>query len=135
MRRVRRSFYAQRSTTMASTRIKPFPLHGLVPYRGALYAITHQDVFSQGRVYRIGRYVNERYDERVMINHWDLLENMEKLALFAVGDTVRHQYMGDVIVVKRCWRFSLGAVLYTVRIGNDPLTDGPAWEHALKARR
>ena len=77
---------------MASSRTEPFPLHGLVPYRGALYSITHQEVFSQGRHYRIGRYVGEHYDERVMIRHWVLLENMEKLARF----NVRH--------VRRCGR-------------------------------
>lgn len=100
---------------MASTRITPFPLRGLVPYRGVLYAITHQEVFSQGRLYRIGRYVGERYDERVMVNHWDLLENIERLARFAVGDRAVHARLGEVVVIKRAWRFELGAVVYAVR--------------------
>ncbi|MCB9184004.1 MAG: hypothetical protein H6591_08795 [Flavobacteriales bacterium] len=114
---------------MASTRIKPFPLHGLVPYRGALYAITHQEVFSQGRLYRIGRYVGDRYDERVMINHWDLLENIERLARFNVGDRVRHATHGDVTVLKRMWRFNLGAVLYRLREADG--TERNAWEQEL----
>lgn len=100
---------------MASTRIKPFPLNGLVPYRGALYFVTHQEVFSQGRLYRIGRYVGENYDERVMINHWDLLENMERLARFKVGDAVAHPSLGEAVVEKRAWRFTAGAVVYAVR--------------------
>lgn len=100
---------------MASTRIKPFPLNGLVPFRGELYFITHQEVFSQGRLYRIGRYVGERYDERVMVNHWDLLENIERLARFAVGDRAVHARLGEVVVIKRTWRFELGAVVYAVR--------------------
>jgi hypothetical protein len=111
----RRSFYAQRSTAMASTRITPFPLRGLVPYRGALYAITHQEVFSQGRLYRIGRFVGDRYDERVMIGHWDLLENMEQLARFKVGDAVVHAELGEAIVLQRAWSFRYGTVRYRVR--------------------
>ena len=107
---------------MASTRIKPFPLNGLVPYRGALYCITHQEVFSQGRLYRIGRYVGDRYDERVMINHWDLLENIERLARFKPGDRALHATLGQVVVVKRAWRFDTGRVMYAVSgAGNDGL--------------
>lgn len=118
---------------MASTRIHPFPLNGLVPYRGALYAITHQEVFSQGRLYRIGRWVGQRYDERVLINHWDLLENMERLARFAVGDAVRHAALGDAVVIGRLWRFSSGSVLYRLRSA-DGTTVVRAWEHELRRR-
>lgn len=114
---------------MASTRIKPFPLNGLVPYRGALYAITHQEVFSQGRLYRIGRYVGDRYDERVMINHWDLLENIERLARFNVGDRVRHAALGESTVLKRMWRFHAGAVLYRLRDASG--AERNAWEAEL----
>lgn len=117
---------------MASTRIKPFPLHGLVPYRGALYSITHQEVFSQGRLYRIGRYVGEHYDERVMINHWELLENMEKLARFQVGDLVEHVELGEVLVEKRTWRFSAGRVLYHVS-ATGAIHHTTCWQEALLA--
>lgn len=118
---------------MASTRIKPFPLHGLVPYRGALYSVTHQEVFSQGRVYRIGRYVGERYDERVLINHWDLLENMENLARYQVGDHAWHAAYGEVVVVKRCWRFSEGRIVYHIRTVTEPATIGLSYQEHLSA--
>ena len=118
---------------MASTRITPFPLHGLVPYRGALYSVTHQEVFSQGRVYRIGRYVGERYDERVLINHWDLLENMENLARYHVGDPARHAVWGDVMVEKRCWRFSEGRIVYHIRTATEPATQGLSYQEQLSA--
>lgn len=104
---------------MASTRIKPFPLNGLVPFRGSLYSITHQEVFSQGRLYRIGRCVGDRYDERMLIDHWELLRNMEDLARHAVGDTVWYQELGAAIVEERAWRFSIGAVIYVVRGAGD----------------
>ena len=118
---------------MASTRINPFPLHGLVPYRGALYSITHQEVFSQGRLYRMGRYVGDRYDERVMINHWDLLENMEKLARFHVGAVVQHSTWGEVTVVKRVWRFTEGRIVYHIRTSTEPGTRGLSYQEQLRA--
>lgn len=116
---------------MASTRIKPFPLHGLVPYRGALYSITHQEVFSQGRLYRIGRYVGDRYDERVMINHWDLLENMEKLARFNVGDDAWHRTLGAVRVEKRVWRFGAGRIVYHLTVHKVPAQPAMCWQDEL----
>ena len=118
---------------MPSTRITPFPLHGLVPYRGALYSVTHQEVFSQGRVYRIGRYVGERYDERVLINHWVLLENMENLARYQVGDTALHAIYGEVAVVKRCWRFSEGRIVYHIRTATESATQGLSYQEQLSA--
>ncbi len=117
---------------MASTRIPPFPIHGLVPYRGALYAITHQEVFSQGRLYRIGRYVGDRYDERVLVDHWDLLANIEQQARCAVGEVVRHRELGLVTVVKRAWRFSSGVVVYTVRAEGDERGARHAHAHDLR---
>lgn len=118
---------------MASSRTEPFPLHGLVPYRGALYSITHQEVFSQGRHYRIGRYVGEHYDERVMIRHWVLLENMEKLARFNVGDTALHPTWGPVHVRKRVWRFTVGAIVYHVAPAGAPQPLRCCWQHELSA--
>lgn len=118
---------------MASTRIKPFPLQGLVPYRDALYSVTDQEVFSQGRVYRIGRYVGERYDERVLINHWVLLENMENLAHYQVGDPARHAVWGEVVVVKRCWRFSEGRIVYHIRTATEPAMLGLSYQEQLSA--
>lgn len=118
---------------MASSRTEPFPLHGLVPYRGALYSITHQEVFSQGRHYRIGRYVGEHYDERVMIRHWVLLEQMEKLARFHVGDTALHPTWGPVQVHQRVWRFAVGAIVYHVAPANTPQPLRCCWQHELSA--
>lgn len=116
---------------MASTRIKPFPLSGLVPYRGALYSITHQEVFSQGRLYRIGRYEGDRYDERVLINHWELLESIERLARFKVGDRAWHATLGEAVVVKRAWRFAAGAVVCQVRTAGADAWE-TVWERDLK---
>ncbi len=118
---------------MASTRIPPFPLHGLVPYRGALYSITHQEVFSQGRLYRIGRYVGDHYDERVMIRHALLLDNMEQLARFDVGDAALHPAWGPVHVHKRVWRFAVGTIVYHVAPLHNPDPLRLCWQHELQA--
>jgi hypothetical protein len=97
---------------MASSRITPFPLYGWVPFRGHLYQITRGEVFRGDRLYHLGRFVGERYDERVLVNHWTLLEGIEERARYAVGSTVRHRVHGPLCVVKRMWRFREGRVRY-----------------------
>ena len=116
---------------MASSRITPFPLYGWVPFRGSLYQITRGEVFRGDRLYNLGRYVGERYDERVLVNHWTLLEGIEQRARFAVGNNVRHRVHGPLRVVKRMWRFREGRVHYQLVGAHDPQQQVTCYEEEL----
>ncbi len=118
---------------MASSRITPFPIYGWVPFRGNLYQITRGEVFRGDRLYNLGRYVGERYDERVLVNHWELLENMEEMASYRIGDHARHAALGTVVVVKRCWRFSEGRIIYHISTSTGPAARERCWQEQLSA--
>lgn len=102
---------------MASSRINPFPIDGWVPYRDALYSVVGHEVFRGGRLYHLVRTADGLDDHRLLVNHWHLLDNMQRLARFHVGDRVLHEALGEVRIIARAWRFSVGRVVYGVRGG------------------